>query len=323
MQAPVLPEGPYLAFQPRRGVFFFQPVWVRLAEVIDRRPRVRGLTAERCEGARLVGVSMIRGVRGRFWRWWRGRSAGWELVSDRVFSYRAPNGFDGVCHLRVFESGARRERPVVIVGELSDQAGACSIVNADDWIAAQVQDTFFGDGRRFVYVEHHPETITGVPEPTFAVVQLERSRTPGKRARAKRARESTSAGASVQQQLVVVTEEGAESHAVPKAAAAPAWGWTFRALRREALTVHPLGRGRVGLDVLPGVQVRVWPVEGYTAYAVAGEEGALPSVRAAERNRERIAKLTGAVDAVTGAPPEAILDITTDVPAEDPPDPGG
>jgi hypothetical protein len=73
---------------------------------------------------------------------------------------------------------------------------------------------------------------------------------------------------------------------------------------------------------LPGVQVRVWPVEAYTAYAVAGEEGALPSVRAAEDNRERVAKLTGAVEAVTEAPPEAILDVSTDVPPEDPSDSG-
>jgi hypothetical protein len=267
---------------------------------------------------------MIRGMRGRVWRWRRGSSAGWGLVSDRVFAYRAPNGFDGVCHLRVFESGARRERPVVIVGELSDQAGACSIVNAVDWIAAQVQDTFFPDGRAFVYVEHHPETITGLPQPTFAVVQLERSRSSGERSPDGSAPGSSSAGASVQQrQVVVVTEEGAESHALPNAPAAPAWGWEFRALRREPLSVHPLAGGRVGLDLLPGVQVRVWPVEGYTAYALAGEEGALPSVRAAEGNRERVAKLTGAGEAVAEAPPKAIVDISTDSPAEDPPNPRG
>jgi hypothetical protein len=85
-----------------------------------------------------------------------------------VFAYRAPNGFDGVCHLRVFEPAARRERPVVIVGELSDQAGACSIVNAEEWIAAQVQDTFFLDGRAFVYVEHHPEMSSVCSSGEFA-----------------------------------------------------------------------------------------------------------------------------------------------------------
>jgi hypothetical protein len=98
----------------------------------------------------------------------------------------------------VFEPEGRRERPVVIVGELSDQAGACSIVNARAWIAALVQDTFFADGRAFTYVEHHPETITGSPEPTFAVVHLKRARNPRPHAPA-----ADSAGAS---SIVVVTE---------------------------------------------------------------------------------------------------------------------
>lgn len=96
----------------------------------------------------------------------------WRLVVDRALAYRAPTGFDGVCHLRVFEPGGRGGRPVVIVGELSDQVGACSIVNACEWIAALVQYTFFGDGRAFTYVEHHPETVIGSPEPAFDVVRL-------------------------------------------------------------------------------------------------------------------------------------------------------
>ncbi len=235
-----------------------------------------------------------------------------------MFAYRAPNGFDGVCHLRVFEPAARRVRPVVIVGELSDQAGACSIVNADEWIAAQIQDTFFPDGRQFVYVEHHPETITSVPEPTYDVVQLERVRNS-----TRRGDESASVGEAGQSRVVVMTEEGAESHALPSAPIMPAWRWMFRAVSREPLAVHPLAAGRVGLDVLPGVEVRVWPTADYTAYAVAGEEGALPLARAADANRERADGLIGAVDAVTEAPPEAILDISTDPPPEDPSESGG
>lgn len=205
----------------------------------------------------------------------------------------------------------------MIVGELSDQAGACSIVNAEEWIAAQIQDTFFPDGRRFVYVEHHAETITGVPEPTFDAVHLKRARNSTGRGDG-----SASAGASGESRVVVTTEEGAERHALPRAPAAPAWRWMFRAVRREPLAVHPLAVGRVGLDVLPGVEVRVWPAEGYTAYAVAGEEGALPLARAADANRERADGLVGAVDAVTEAPPDAILDISTDPPPEDPSESG-
>jgi hypothetical protein len=96
----------------------------------------------------------------------------------------------------------------------------------------------------------------------------------------------------------------------------------FRALRREPLAVHPLAAGRVGLDVLPGVQVRVWPTAGYTVYRVSGEEGALALACAADVNRERADGLAGTVDAVSEAPPEAILDISTDLP-EDPSEPGG
>lgn len=206
----------------------------------------------------------------------------------------------------------------MIVGELSDQAGACSIVNADEWIAAQIQDTVFPDGRPFVYVEHHPETITGVAEPTFDVVHLERARNS-----TGRGGESAPAGAMGESPVVTMTEEGADTHALPSAPIMPAWGWTFRALRREPLVVHPLATGRVGLDVLPGVEVRVWPTADYTAYTVAGEEGALPLARAADANWERADGLIGAVDAVTETPPEAILDISTDPPPDDPPEPGG
>jgi hypothetical protein len=206
----------------------------------------------------------------------------------------------------------------VIVGELSDQAGACSIVNAEEWIAAQVQDTFFPDGRRFVYVEHHAETITGVPGPTFDVLHLERARNS-----TKRWDKSASADAPGESRIVVMTEEGAETHAIPTPPTTPAWKWMFRAMRREPLAAHPLGAGRVALDVLPGVQVRVWPTADYTAYTVAGEEGALPLARAADANRERAEGLVGAVDAVTETSPEAILDISTDPPTEDPSESGG
>jgi hypothetical protein len=253
----------------------------------------------------------------RFRRWLRSGSAGWQLVSDGVFAYRAPNGFDGVCHLRVFDPGARGKRPVVIAGQLSDQGGACSIVNADEWIAAQVQDAFFPDGREFVYVEHHPQTVAGQPEPTFDLVKLERRRTPGKGSLA----EDVSAGAPVEQQIVVVTEEGAESRPVPAPPAMPEWGWEFRALRRPPLAVHRVDGSHVEVDLLPGVKLRVWPAEDYTAYAVAGEEGALPAVDAAQANSGRAAELTEAVEGVTDAPSDAILDVQPDPPEEDPPDP--
>jgi hypothetical protein len=243
-------------------------------------------------------------VRERLWSQRHDRSAGWQLVTDCALAYRAPNGFDGVCHLRVFESGARRERPVVIVGELSDQVGACSIVNACEWIAALVQDTLFADGRAFTYVEHHPETITGSPEPTFAIVHLERERNLRKHAPVPDSPKASS--------IVVVTEEGSESQAVPRTTAMPAWQWVFTQTSREPLAVHWLDGDHVELDVLPSVQVRVWPTVAYTAYAVAGEEGVLPSVRTAESNSERVAQLTGIVDLMNEIPADAILGTSID-----------
>jgi hypothetical protein len=261
---------------------------------------------------------MIDGVRERLRRWLRGGSAGWQLVSDGVFAYEAPNGFDGVCHLRVFDCGARRKRPVVIAGQLSDQAGACSIVNADEWIAAQVQESFFADGREFVYIEHHPQTVTGQPEPTFDVVELARRCRPSKGS----SPEDVAAGAPTRQRIVVVSEEGAETHSVPGAPATPEWEWEFRALRRPPLSVRRLDRSHVEVDLLPGVKLRVWPTEDYTAYAVAGEEGALPTADAGKANSERAVALIEAVEGVTDAPSDAIVDVSTDVPQEDRPDPG-
>jgi hypothetical protein len=261
---------------------------------------------------------MIGAVRGRFGRWSRGGSVGWRLVFDGVFAYQAPNGFDGVCHLRIFESGAGHKRPVVIAGQLSDQAGACSIVNADEWIAAQVQESFFADGREFVYIEHHPQTVTEQPEPTFDVVKLARRHAPGNGSSG----EDVSGEAGVRQQVVVVTEEGAETHPMPEVPEEPAWGWTFRALRRSPLAVHRVDGSHVEVDLLPGVKLRVWPVEDYTAYGVAGEEGALPAVDAAQANRERAAELMGAVEAVSEAPGDAIVDVSTDVPPEHSPELG-
>jgi hypothetical protein len=261
---------------------------------------------------------MIGAVRERFWRGLRGGSAGWRLVSDGVFGYQAPNGFDGVCHLRIFDSGSRRRRPVVIAGQLSDRAGSCSIVNADEWIAAQVQESFFADGREFVYVEHHPETVTGRPEPTFDVVKLERRRRPSKGSPAK----DVSGGAPVQPQMVVVTEEGAETHSMPNVPAVPEWEWEFRALRRPPLSVHRADRSYVEVDLLSGVELRAWPTEDYTAYAVAGEEGALAMAAAAEANSKRAAEAAGAAEAVGDAPSDAIVEVPADAPAEDPPDLG-
>jgi hypothetical protein len=237
-------------------------------------------------------------------------------VSDGVFAYLAPNGFDGVCHLRVFDSGSRRQRPVVIAGQLSDQAGACSIVNADEWIAAQVQESFFADGREFVYIEHHPQTITGRPEPTFDLVKLERVRKAGRRPASGGGSESGSA----RRQLVVVSEEGGEAHSMPNVPAAPRWEWELRALRRPPLSVRELGSGRVGLDLLAGVELSVWPAEDYTAYAVAGEEGALAMAAAAQSNSERAAGAIEAAEAVGDASPGAIVDVHPHVPEEDLPD---
>jgi hypothetical protein len=98
---------------------------------------------------------------------------------------------------------------------------------------------------------------------------------------------------------------------VPRTPAMPAWRWVFTEVSREPLAIHRLDDDRVGLDILPGVAVRVWPLEDYTAYAVAGEEGLLPSTRTGQANSERIAQLTGIADMMNEIPTDAILDTST------------
>jgi hypothetical protein len=224
---------------------------------------------------------MIGLVCERFRRWLGGGFGGWESVADEMFDYHAPNGFDGVCHLRIFACPARWKRLVVIAGQLSDEVGASSIVNADEWIVAQIQDSLFPDGQKFVYIEHHPETVTGQPEPTFDVVELERH-----------------------------------------VSAEPELGWDFRALRRLPLAIHRVDGNHVELDLVPEVKLRVWPADDYTAYAIAGEEGALRMAEVARANSTRAAQAVEAAEAVSDAPPNAIVDVQRDAPEEDLPDSG-
>jgi hypothetical protein len=76
---------------------------------------------------------------------------------------------------------------------------------------------------------------------------------------------------------------------MPNVPAVPEWGWEFRALRRPPLAVHRVDGSHVEVDLLPGVELCVWPTEDYTAYAVAGEEGALAMAAAARANSARAA----------------------------------
>jgi len=248
---------------------------------------------------------------GRRQRGGAAQSDDWRLVADRLFVYPAPNGLDGLCHLRVFECTRGRARPVVIVGGLTDEIGSRSITNSCEWIAAAVQEEYFPNGRRFDFVEHHPDQVSGEQTPTFALVRMARSG----RARAwwrRRAasREPQGASTPTGHALVVVDKEGAASHRLDGPPTPPAW--EFSAPRWESIEYQTMGAHRVALGPLPGVELRTWPRERYTAYSLAGEEGALMARGLGERNRRRADQLVGSAEAYSHAPADAVVDIGPD-----------
>jgi hypothetical protein len=66
-----------------------------------------------------------------------------ELTRELLLPYQGLNGFDGVCHVRVYEQPG--QLPVVIVGALDDNPGT-SITNAIEMVAAAVQRSEFRTG---------------------------------------------------------------------------------------------------------------------------------------------------------------------------------
>lgn len=76
-----------------------------------------------------------------------------QLQHELLLTYPGIGGAEGICHLRAYEHADAR--PVVIVGELTDNPGTF-VPNAIENIAAAVQRLLYADGREFQLIQHRP-----------------------------------------------------------------------------------------------------------------------------------------------------------------------
>ena len=126
-----------------------------------------------------------------------------DKTRELLLRYQGKNGFDGVCHVRVYEQPG--QLPTVIAGALEDNPGT-SITNAIEMVAAAVQRSQFPEGREFKLIEHYPDTIDRRGTPTYALIHFEH------RATHERPNDpSNHAG-----QIVVIGDDPAEEPAVAR-----------------------------------------------------------------------------------------------------------
>jgi len=92
-----------------------------------------------------------------------------DLTCELLLPYQGLNGFDGLCHIRVYEQPGRL--PVVIAGGLDDNPGT-SITNAIEMLATTVKRSLFSDGREFHLIEHYGDGIDGRPAPTYSLIHF-------------------------------------------------------------------------------------------------------------------------------------------------------
>lgn len=77
-----------------------------------------------------------------------------NLTHESLLRYQGLFGFDGLCHIRVFEQPERK--PVVIAGNLDDNPGT-SIHTGIEMVADAIRRNILTDGREFELIEHFPE----------------------------------------------------------------------------------------------------------------------------------------------------------------------
>lgn len=92
-----------------------------------------------------------------------------RLTHELLLPYQGLNGFDGLCHIRVYEEPGKL--PVAIAGGLTDSPGT-TITNAIEMVAAAIQRSVFTDGREFFLVEHYPSSLAVRDQPTFAIIHF-------------------------------------------------------------------------------------------------------------------------------------------------------
>jgi hypothetical protein len=193
-----------------------------------------------------------------------------NLTRDLLLTYQGLNGFDGLCHVRIYEQPG--QLPIVIVGALDDNPGT-SITNAISMVAAAVQRRAFSDGREFRLIEHYPDTIDGRGTPTYALVHFEH-----------RAIHESPDDPRNHAGSIVVLGQGLDEE-VTASRGAQIEG-DFRDPRWE-----PIER----IDELVGCEITVWPSGSYTARAMAGEQGERLRVELAEHVHRTCDKIMAAI----------------------------
>ncbi len=191
-----------------------------------------------------------------------------KLTHELLLPYQGLNGFDGLCHVRVYQHPG--QLPVVIAGGLTDNPGT-SITNAIEMVAAAIQRTVFTDGREFRLVEHYPSSLAVRDQPTFALIHFSH----------RSIREDPDNPRHYAGSIVILGDE------TTTAARGREIDGDFREPRWEP--IHDI-------QSLIGCEVQTWPEEQYTVHTVAGEQGEQLLVRLAAQARRRSDEIIEAVE---------------------------
>ena len=181
---------------------------------------------------------------------------------ELLLRYQGKNGFDGVCHVRLYEQP--EELPTVIAGGLEDNPGT-SITNAIEMVAAAAQRSEFPEGREFRLIEHYADTVDGQGRPTYALIHFEH------RANHERPNDpSNHTGV-----IVTIGEDPAEAPTITHRAEIEG---DFRDPRWQP--IHDI-------EKLLDCEVATWAPGTYTAKTVAGVQGEQPRNELAENATRR------------------------------------
>jgi hypothetical protein len=191
-----------------------------------------------------------------------------QLTHQALLPYQGFHGTQGLCHLRVYEQPGRL--PVVIAGALDDNP-ATSITNAIEMVAAEIQASVLTDGREFELIEHYPASLADARTPSFSRVRFAH----------RSIDEDPDDPAHYAGTLLMI--DGEEMHV--------ARGRPIRGDFRD-----PSWQSIADIEQLLGCEVKVWRNGGYTARAVAGEQGQQLRDEAAEQTAGAIEQLIDTIE---------------------------
>ncbi len=191
-----------------------------------------------------------------------------QLTHQALLPYQGFHGTQGVCHIRVYEQPGRL--PIVIAGALDDNP-ATSITNAIEMVAAQIQANVLSDGREFELIEHYPASLTDEHTPTFSRVRFAH----------RSIDEDPDDPTHYAGTLLMI--DGEKTHVTR--------GRPIRGDFRD-----PSWESIDDIEQLLGCEVNVWRAGGYTARAVAGEQGQQLRDEVAEQTTAATRQLIDAIE---------------------------